>query len=77
MFRFQTQTARDASGAGIRGGLRRSLLMGWSDSGQDSDLKPQTSMPALPSQTDIFSQAGVVRFVPTADIPEAPRTRTA
>src|ERR1700730_12822721 len=30
MFRFQTQTARDASGAGIRGGLRRSPLMGWS-----------------------------------------------
>jgi hypothetical protein len=24
MFRFQTQTARDASGASIRGGLRRS-----------------------------------------------------
>src|SRR6478752_9680028 len=30
MFRFQTQTARDASGVGIRGGLRRSPLMGWS-----------------------------------------------
>src|SRR5438034_6590613 len=26
MFRFQTQTARDASGAGIRGGLRRRPL---------------------------------------------------
>jgi hypothetical protein len=26
MFRFQTQAARDASGAGIRGGLRRSPL---------------------------------------------------
>jgi hypothetical protein len=28
MFRFQTQTARDASGAGIRGGLRRSSANG-------------------------------------------------
>ena len=26
MFRFQTQTSRDASGVGIRGGLRRSPL---------------------------------------------------
>jgi hypothetical protein len=26
MFRFQTQTSRDASGVGIRGGLRRSQL---------------------------------------------------
>jgi len=26
MFRFQTQTARDVSGVGIRGGLRRSPL---------------------------------------------------
>src|ERR1700676_3689598 len=31
MFRSQTQTARDASGAGIRGGLRRSTL--WVKSG--------------------------------------------
>jgi hypothetical protein len=33
-FRLKMQTARDASGAGIRGGLRRSPLMGWSGSDQ-------------------------------------------
>jgi hypothetical protein len=37
MFRFQTQTARDVSGVGIRGGLRRSPLRGsFSDLGARS-----------------------------------------
>src|SRR6202011_329100 len=39
MFRFQTQTARDASGAGIRGGLRRSPLMGCSGQTEKNSVR--------------------------------------
>jgi hypothetical protein len=45
MFRFQTQTARDASGAGIRGVLRRSPT--WVNNGPDGSV---TSLLVYPEQ---------------------------
>jgi len=49
MFRFQTQTARDASGAGIRRGLRRSSANGMVRFGSISaDLTVGRSLPVYP-----------------------------
>src|SRR5260370_42240852 len=45
MFRFQTQTARDASGAGIRGALRRSSANGMGSG------PSQVAGPFYPKQT--------------------------
>src|ERR1700676_2369043 len=68
MFRFQTQTARDASGAGIRGGLRRSPLMGWSGNGSQADLQtPEAHVRFSLSSGHRLGQ-GDVSFVPLADM---------
>lgn len=60
MFRFQTQTARDASGAGIRGRLRRSSANGMVRFGS----KAAGCLPPRPKRSRLWPEN---RLIPTPD----------
>ncbi len=67
MFRFQTQSARDASGAGIRGGLRRSPIRVKLGKAHSEHM-----MSAVHPIADSTRTSFHVRNVPTADIDADP-----
>jgi len=65
MFRFQTQMARDASGAGIRGGLRRSPLRVKSavlTFGRSLPIYPKLRTYAAQRQLTLCATTGVERL---------------
>ena len=62
MFRFQTLTAREASGAGIRGGLRRSSANGMVRFGVIFRLRAASQPSPLIPQQRTCSDASACRF---------------